>query len=210
MITTVQTTYYYPNKMGRIILLAMEEILGKNGLNAALNLSRVRHYINNYPPNTLDLQFSFDELSRIQVALENIYGTRGGRGLALRSGRASFKYGLREFGPMLGVTDLSFRLLPLQMKLKVGAEIFAQSFNEFTDQSVYLEDGEDYLWWHIDRCPICWQRQAESQVCHLAAGILQEALYWVSGGKNFDLEETRCIAMGDSTCTFKISKHPLD
>ena len=43
--------YYYPNKMGRIILLAMEEILGKNGINAVLNHTELNHWINHYPPN---------------------------------------------------------------------------------------------------------------------------------------------------------------
>lgn len=210
MISETQPAYYYPNKMGRIILLAIEEIIGKNGLNAILNLSGLRQFINNYPPNNLDPGFSFTELSRLQVAIENIYGVRGGRGVALRSGRACFKYGLREFGPMLGITDLSFRLLPLPMKLRVGADVFAQTFNQFTDQTVRVEEDDTYLWWQIERCPICWERHTESPACHLAAGLLQEALYWVSGGKYFDVEETGCVASGASTCTFAVHKTPID
>ncbi len=34
MISTAQ--YYYPNRMGRIILLSMEEVMGRNGVNAIL------------------------------------------------------------------------------------------------------------------------------------------------------------------------------
>lgn len=45
--------------------------------------------------------------------------------------------------------------------------------------------------------------------CHLAVGILQEALYWISSGKYFNVEETTCIAQGDSACTIEISKTPL-
>jgi predicted hydrocarbon binding protein len=205
-----QPKYFYPNKMGRIILLAMEEIIGRNGVNAVLNLAELQGLINNYPPNNLDLRFSFENLSRIMVTLEALYGIRGGRGLALRTGRASFKYGLREFGPILGITDLSFRLLPLQMKLKVGADAFAQAFNNFTDQNVSLEEDEQSLYWHIERCPLCWGRAADSPVCQLAAGTLQEALHWVSGGKYFEVEETGCIAMGDQACTFSILKQPID
>lgn len=210
MKTHALPTYYYPNKMGRIILLAMEEILGKNGVNAVLNLAQLGHMINNYPPNNLDLQFSFIDLSKILESLEQLYGVRGGRGLALRSGRACLKYGLREFGSMLGITDLAFRLLPLPMKLKVGAEAFAQSFNDLTDQLVRLEEDDEHILWIIERCPLCWERKASSPVCSLAVGILQEALLWVSGGKFFQVEEISCIAMGDSTCTIAIHKEPLD
>ncbi len=201
--------YYYPNKMGRLILLSMEEIIGRNGLNAVLNLSDLGELINNYPPNNLDLQFSFDRLSRMMEGLEHLYGVRGGQGLALRSGRACLKYGLREFGAMMGITDLSFRLLPLPMKLKVGAEAFASSFNELTDQIVRLEEDDHQILWIIERCPLCWGRVTNYPVCHLAIGILQEALHWVSGGRDFHVEQISCIGMGDETCTIVIDKEPL-
>ena len=45
-------------------------------------------------------------------------------------------------------------------------------------------------------------------VCHLAVGLLQEALYWVSGGKVFNVEEKTCIAAGDATCTIEIDANP--
>jgi predicted hydrocarbon binding protein len=39
---------------------------------------------------------------------------------------------------------------------------------------------------------------------------LQEGAIWVSGGKNFGVEETTCVAKGDAACTILISKRPLD
>jgi len=199
-------SYHYPNKMGRIILLAMEEILGRNGINAVLNHTELRQWINNYPPNNLDMAFPFEDLSRIQVGLEEIYGPRAGQGLARRVGQASFKYGLREFGPMFGITDMAFRLLPLPTKLSTGADIFADIFNKFTDQQVRVENTEEKIFWHIERCPVCWQRSTKQPCCNLAVGILQEALYWISGGKFYNVEEVACIAQGDSSCTIVIDK----
>ncbi len=202
--------FFYPNKMGRIILLAMEEILGQNGMNAVLNQSRLTHLIHNYPPNNLDLRFKFNDLSAIQAGLDQIYGPRAGRGIALRSGRACFKYGLREFGPLLGITDMAFRLLPLPVKLSKGATLFADAFNRFTDQQVRIEEDDQQIWWIIERCPVCWQRKTDQPACHLAVGILQEALYWISSGKFFGVEETSCIARGDPTCTIRIDKRLSD
>ena len=202
--------YYYPSRIGRISLLALEDVMGRNGVSAVLNLAQLRHLVNNYPPSNLDLQFSFDEFGAIQQALEDMYGPRGGKGLALRQGRAAFKYGLREFGAVLGLADLAFRLLPLGMKMKVGLNAMAETFNKFTDQVVRLEEEADRFIWVIERCPVCWGRTSDVPCCHVAVGILQEGFHWVSGGKNCHIEEVTCIAMGDPTCNIVIGKKPLD
>jgi predicted hydrocarbon binding protein len=202
--------FHYPNKMGRIILLSVEEVMGRNGLSAVLHLAGLPQLINNYPPNNFETEFSFDKVSAIQQALDDLYGPRGGRALALRAGRATFKYGLKEFGPVLGIADLAFRLFPLSMKLKIGSEIFAETFNKFSDQRVRLEEDEGALHWIIERCPVCWQRKTQAPCCHLAVGLLQESLFWVSGGRNFAVVETECIASGAPECRIVIDKRPLD
>jgi predicted hydrocarbon binding protein len=206
---TSGAAYYYPNRMGRIIFLAFEEVIGRNGVNALLNLAGLSEYIDHYPPNDQRLAFSFEQVGRLQAVLVDYYGPHGGRGVALRIGRACFQHGLREFGPLLGLTDLAFRLLPLNAKLKLGSAAFAEIFNKYTDQRVRLEDKGDVLLWHIEICPLCWQRQSDMVACQMAVGLLQESLYWVSGGKYFNVEEIHCIASGDSTCTFVIDKTPM-
>lgn len=203
------TEYYYPNKMVRIILLAMEEVMGRNGVNAVLNLARLKHLMSSLPPNNFDRQVTFEELGAMMRAVEDLYGPRGGRGLALRAGRACFKYGLKEFAPVLGVSDLAFRLLPLPMKLRAGAEVFCHTFNKYSDQVVHLVESEDRFVWENVRCPVCWGRHTDTPCCSLAVGILQEALHWVSGGKNFEVYESTCVACGDEVCTIVIEKKPL-
>jgi predicted hydrocarbon binding protein len=209
MATKTIETYYYPNKIGRIILLSMEEILGQTGMNAVLNVSNLHHYINNYPPNNMEPEFNFDTLSRLQESMDNLYGVRGGRGLALRTGRVAIKYGLPEFGHQMGIDNMDFRLLPLPMKLKIGAEAIARTLSELTDQVVTYKEEPDRVLWVIERCPICWQRQTHQVACHLAVGILQEGLYWMSGGNYFNIEEIQCIARGDKTCTIAIDREPF-
>jgi predicted hydrocarbon binding protein len=209
LIDTDKPKYFYPNRMGRVILQAMEEILGHNGLTVVLNLVELPEYINNYPSNNQDLNFPFEHISHLQVGLDTAFGPQAGRGLAVRVGRVSLKYGLREFGPELGMTDLAFRLLPLQAKLKNGIEAFAALFNNFTDQRVRLDRDEKYIYWNIEHCPLCWERQAKAPCCHLAVGLLQETLNWVSGGKYFEVEEKKCISCGDNACSIIIDRTPI-
>ena len=206
----VRPKLFYPNKMGRFVLLSMEEVMGQKGLQTVLAQAGMEDLIDNFPPDDMEQEFPFENLSQLQDALEQVYGPRGGRGLALRVGRATFKHGLRDFGPMLGFTDLAFRLSPLENKLRSGAEIFADIFNRFSDQRVRVEINPESILWIIERCPVCWNRTSDVPLCHLAVGLLQESLYWVSGGKLFKIEETNCIAKGDPNCCIRIDKQALE
>ena len=202
-------TFFYPLKMGKIILLGMQEVMGIAGVDALGGLAPLESFIQNSPEVNPTQAFSFETMSLLQSTLEQAYGPRGGRGLALRVGRAAFKYGLKEYGSMLGLTEMAFRLLPLPTKLHTGAKAFADLFNKHTDQKVRIEEKDNKIFWHIDQCPLCWERKAEEPICHLAVGLLQESLYWVSGGKVFNVEETTCIARGDEACTIVIDQTPL-
>lgn len=199
---------YYPQKMGGIILLGLEEVIGKAGLNAVLELAALDEAIQSSRSSS-ERKLSFEAVSQLHQSLEKNYGPRGGRGLALRTGRACFKYGVKEYGSMLGLTEMAFRLLPLPTKLHTGARSFAGLFNKHTDQRVRIEETDAYIYWHIELCPLCWGRNVEEPVCHMAVGLLQEALYWVSGGKVFSVEETACHGRGDERCTISILKTPL-
>src|SRR6185436_2669223 len=90
--------YYYPNKFARLTMSAMEEIMGRNGLNAILNLAGLQAYVDNLPADNLEKGFDFTDFTALNIALEDMYGPRGGRALALRAGRAIFAGGLRSFG----------------------------------------------------------------------------------------------------------------
>jgi len=202
--------YFYSNRMVRIYLQALEDILGKNGVNALLNLARLRHWINNYPPNNFEREVSFEDFAALNQALDDVYGPRGGRGLGIRGGRATFKYVLKEYGAMLGISDLAMRLMPLGMKMRVGLGIMAETFNRSSDQVVRLEEDNERFYYHIDRCPVCWERKSPTPICYVALGLLQESLVWVSGGKNISVVEANCVAKGDPSCIFVIEKKPLD
>ena len=199
----------YPQKMGNIILLGTEEVIGKSGLDAVLHLGALEDAAQLARSDSDERTFSFESISRLHQSLEQLYGPRGGRGLALRAGRATFKYGLKEYGSMLGLTEMAFRLLPLSTKLHTGANSFAGLFNKHTDQRVRVEEFDTTILWHIELCPLCWERTSDGPVCHLAVGLLQEALYWLSGGKVFSVEEIACHARGDERCTILIQKTPL-
>ncbi len=202
--------YYYPNKIARIALLAIEDVMGKNGLNAVLNLAGLSEIINHYPPDNLERQFDFADFSAVQGGLEEMYGPRGGRGLALRAGRATFDAALRNFGALAGVGDLAFKVLPLQAKLRIGMGAMARIFSQTSDQQTTVEEKDDHFVYLIHRCPVCWGRQTEKPACFIATGLLQEGLKWVSGGHEFRVSQETAHSAGDESCNFIIYKDPLE
>ncbi len=204
-----ESGYYYPNKMGRILLVAMEEVMGRNGLNALLNLVELRQFINETPPDNLEKEFDFSHISNLLRGLDEIYGPRGGRGLALRGGRAIFSRGLKQFGALAGVGDLAFKVLPLQTKLKIGVPAVARIFTQFSDQQSRVEEYDDHFLYYIERCSMCWGRETDRPLCHVAVGILQETLRWISGGLEFRVDIVECIGQGHKAGVLRIDKEPI-
>lgn len=201
---------YYPNKFGLITIKSLEEVMGKNGLNAILNLAGLNNYVENYPPDNLEKGFDFSELSAIGTGLEEMYGPRGGRGLALRAGRATFADALKNFGALAGVADLAFVVLPLHAKLRIGLPSMAKIFSQLSDQHSTVEEKDNEFIYTIHKCPCCWGRHdADKPVCFIATGLLQEGLKWISGGNEFRVNESKCVAVGDDVCEFVIQKEPI-
>jgi len=205
-----ESGYYNSNKFARILLESIQEITGKNGVNTVLNYANLSSLVENFPPDNLDRAFDFAHFSMINQALEEIYGNRGGRGLALRVGRITFDDVLKDYGALAGVGDLAFRVLPLPMKISIGLQAMAKIFSEKSDQISTVEEADDNYVYTIERCPVCWGRKEdENPVCFYIIGLLQESLHWVSGGKEFRINESKCIALGDDVCEFVIFKQPI-
>ncbi len=206
-----ESNLFYPNTFALITIEALEEVMGKNGLNAILNLAHLSHLIDNYPPRNLKREYDFAHYSSVNLALEEMYGPRGGRGLALRAGRATFADGLKDFGAMAGAGDLAFKVLPLQAKMRIGGPAMCKIFSTVSDQLSIWEELDTHYTYTIHKCPVCWGRSGEEKpVCFIAVGLIQEGLKWVSGGSEFRVNESKCIAMGAEVCEFTIQKEPVN
>lgn len=202
---------FYANKLTLITLNAYEEVMGEKGLNAILNIAGLNHLIGNYPPNNLECGFDFSDFTALHVALEEVYGPRGGRGLALRAGKATFNEFFKIFGAMAGVSDIAFKVLPLQAKLRIGLPTGAKLFTQVAGQQSTVTEKEQEFLWTIHRCPICWNRKGlDKPVCYIFTGLLQAMLSHVSGGLKFRINESKCKAMGDEVCEYIIQKEPIN
>lgn len=201
--------YYLCNRLGRVLLESMEETIGRNGLNALLNLVNSGEYISNPPANDLALGFDLATASNLNKSLEMIYGPRGARGLALRSGRAMYDRINDAFDVPIGFNDFAFRLLPLQTRLKIGVPALARVLTQHSDQTHRAVDRATYFDYSVERCADCWGQEAKTPICHMTVGLLQEALSAYGRGQEFRVTQTECRAAGATACVFRIEKEPI-
>ena len=149
-------------------------------------------------------------MAAVAEGLEKFYGPRGGRGVALRAGRAGFKYLLRQHGPAMGIVDLNYRMLPVPLRLNLGLKALADLLEDIGDESVAVEEFDTHWIWREERCPHCWMRKVEEPACQFPVGLLQEFLTWASSGRIYGIREVDCSAAGGLACVIQINKKPLD
>lgn len=161
------------------------------------------------PADTLDRAYDFANFAAFCNALEDMYGARGGRGMALRIGREWFSSGLKSFGALAGLGDPAFQVLPLEVRSKIGLEALTSVLTHHTDQRIKLQDDGDCYHWVVETSPTTWGRVSDKPVCHIQVGLLQGCLNWATGGHEFHTYERVCAAVGGPQCIFTIQKKPI-
>ncbi len=200
---------YNTNTFAHVNLKAVKDIVGKNGLDAILNHAGLEYLIDNMPPMDKEITFDFADYSSINMAIDEIYGTRGGRVLALRAGRDTFKEFLKYYGDMLHMKHLDESQIPLNAKISAGLNVTALAFNNVSDQECAIKELDDRFVFSVFKCPSCWGcKDVEAPMCYMHIGLLKETLRWLSNGKEFNVYEETCHAMGADACTSIIPKEP--
>lgn len=200
----------FPSRISRIILRAVRDVIGASGSQAVLTTARLPEVVEVLPAADFEPGLTYAEVGRLFEAIESIYGVSGGRRLVRQAGQASFKYWIEGFGSIVGLADVVFRILPLRLRVKIGIEVVAEIANRYSGQRVVLGESLDSYSVVLERCGCCEGRRAEAPVCGFAVGLLEEALFWVTRGSRFLVEETSCIACGDPVCAIYIGKEPQE
>lgn len=200
---------HYPNRFTRHWWDALAEVLGEAGRTTALVQAHVRAFRDQLPPDDLEPGLDFAALGAINAALDALYGERGGRGMALRAGRAWFSGGMRTFGAFNGMSDPAFRSLNLDRRARIGLAALAEVFTRFSDQGTRLEESAQTFILRIEPSPMAWGLRAQRPICQPLVGLVQEGMRWFSNGRDYSVRETHCQAVGHEACLIVVSKQPL-
>jgi predicted hydrocarbon binding protein len=200
----------------RWALLASEEVLGKQGLAIVLHDAGLERFIDSYPPDETEVisGLTFGDYANLSAGLLGFFG-RAGKGMLRRIGRLSAQHGIRQQGAVFGLaTALSSRLLPIPMQIRIGLNNMQNGFRKLSQevgQEVHLrlEDRGDRFAYIDQDCSQCAGKAADTPICLIRTGTLQEALRWLTG-RELDVQEVTCRAMGAPACVWEISKAPRE
>lgn len=193
------------NALVRQALMAAQEVMGENGLNAVLRSSGLERFIGNMPPDDLNPGVDSAEYARLNEAIEAFYG-RGGRGMLRRIGKASFQYGVREQAALLGLAGVALKLLPEKQRIRFILTSVANALKKTNPQvDAWVEESGGVIAYFERTCSICYGRKSTQPICHLYIGSLTEAVRWATGVEHA-VRETHCVAKGDETCRFEIGE----
>lgn len=196
-----------PNDALRMFFLAIEEVMGTDGMKAALHGAKMDKYIANYPPKNLDLDVKFSEYAMAEQAVEDFYGARGARAMLLRVGRATFNYGMKEQSAVLGLAGQALKLMPLPAtsKMKLLLEQMAAAANKTVNQPTRIEEDADAFYLVVDYCMCQFRPRHSAPCCFVTVGALSEAMKWLTD-KNYSIQEISCMNLGATECRYRIPK----
>lgn len=198
-----------PNAALRVLLEAIEDVMGENGTKAVLNAGGLGKYINNYPPKNLDMEATFAQYGAAQQAVEDFYGPRGARAMLLRIGRATFQFGLRDQPAILGLAGIALKALPEKTRMKLILERMAKAAVDRVNQPTVVMEEEDAYYFIVEQCPCKWRPEHDKPCCYVTVGVLMESMAWITG-KMYKVEEVACIANGAASCVYRIPKTPSE
>ncbi len=193
------------NALVRQALVSAQEVMGENGLNAVLHTSGLERFIGNFPPNNTEPGIKASEYAKFNEAIEAFYG-RGGKGFLRRIGKASFQYGVKEQGALLGLAGAALKLMPQKGRIKFILNGLVNALKKTNAQvNAWVEEEGDKLAYCESTCAICNGRHSDQPVCHLYVGSIGEAVRWATD-QEYEIIETHCIAKGDAYCRFEVGE----
>jgi len=193
-------------------LKAAEEVVGKQGLTIILRENGLERFIDHPPPENLVLskEITSGDYASFCTGVMKFYG-RAGKSVVIRIGRISSKFATEKQAAVFNVAArTAIKILPLSAQIKTGFENVQSGFRKIYKDSgseihLRVEDRGDKWAYVAETCPLCAGKESDSHICWTWIGTLKEFLFWLTG-KEFDVEEVECRAMGASACVWEVSK----
>ncbi len=203
--------FKYPNASLYVLILACEEVMGKNGFASVLNQGGLSYMVGKYPPNNDEKEVPVSLYGQVQQAIEDFYGPRGSKAILMRVGRALFRFTLHERPAILGLGSIALKALPMNAVQKRILNTINKASAEKFDMPQELNETDDAFVVTRTVCPCQFrERGDDAGVCdHVTIGTFQEALKWATS-KDFKVYQTKCLNTGDPIDEFIVEKTPME
>jgi len=201
-----------PNSLLFIALVTVEEIMGKNGLNAILNASSMTKFRDNIPPNDAEQVYPATDFSSLVKGLIDVIGVKGARAIITNAGRKGFRNIVEKSPELFGLVGMELEKMTTD-KERISSLLNAITYETnqiFGEGHQTFEEIDGRFIVSIHRCSWCYSiENSEIPICYGEVGFDDEAVFWATK-KRYKVTETACRAMGDAACVFEISYNSDD
>lgn len=196
----------------RWALIAAEEEIGREVLAEVLRANGLTKWIDQYPTAQMQLSstITLGDYAALNTGLLAALGDNGIDRL-IKIGSQSTKPALEQQGKLLNFASrAALKLLPQSSQVKAVLDGIKSDLDKLYKAEGYeveisVED-RGTTWAYIDpSCALCAGKVAEAPICWGWVGTLSESLAWLTG-KEFEVNQVDCRAMGASACVWEVSK----
>ena len=193
------------NVLMRQAILAIDEVMGTQGLNIVLREAGLERYVDNLPPDNMETGAHAREYAALNQAVETFYG-RAGRGMLQRIGRTTFRYGVEEQAALMGLVGVGLKVMPKKGRIRFILSQMAKVLMDTNEEvCIIIEDTPEGPVFADYSCAICHERETDKPICHLYIGSIGEAVQWATG-QDYSVREISCRGLGDRACRFLVEE----
>jgi bacteriochlorophyll 4-vinyl reductase len=191
-------------------------VVGKQGLHVLLREHGLERFIDNYPPELLKISgaITLGDYAQLCAGLLTFFG-RAGKSMVIRCGRLTSKYAIEKQSGVYNVAaKTAARLMPSGMQVKLVLDSMVNGYTKLyagSGQELHFaveERGDRWAFTSVE-CPLCAGKAADFPMCWGRIGTFKETLVWLTG-KDFEIEEVACRALGALACVWEVSKTPKE
>lgn len=197
-----------PGSLLNIIFKSVEDQLGVRGLKMLLTQTKLTCYIQNPPPDDDTPTLDMDRFKSAMGAVIELFGEKAARPLLTRWGKLTFDYALESNPTLFGLAGFATKFMSEEGKARfILKRVLKESENLYGVPHV-LTETPDAFNIEIQNCFYCGNHKSNQCICWPPVGFWKSMMRWATG-KDYDVHETECIAMGAESCKYVIPKKAM-
>jgi hypothetical protein len=169
------------------------EIMGQNGAKVIFRAAGHPEFSDQPPPYTWDPCISMEEQADLYNQVAHVVGLNGAIGIWRRIGYTAFRYADEQGHGLDSLKDL-----PPDEAFKKGLELYSAA----TGKGRVVKNDLGRYDFDVFNCSICKSFKSDRPICTAFGGVVQYVADRAYGKGAFQVQETKCMAVGDESCYF--------